>query len=581
MAVERVTGRVGAARDHWVGIVDAAHDKLAAKIDARKVAHVAGILEAFEADLAPHLAPLLAGIVDNPEIPQPIRELVAAITEPQHFTQSLLIGIAVGAVVSPVLVAATAPLTQVLANEAWSRGPTIPLSPDLLAASVIKGVVTEAQAASVAEQSGVSAGHFHTMVQTAGQSFGSAEALLLLRRGQIDQAEFERILHYSNTRNDFIPDILKLRYAPPPAGEVIAGALKAHLSDADATDKLAEAGIDPVNFPWMKATAGRPYGTMEGLQLLNRGLIDEARMRQVIAQSDVNPAYADDILHLRVYLPPARSVIPLLRSGAITEARARVLLQEHGLQPQDIDAYILNAQHTKAGTAKELTGAQVIRMYADRFIDRATAQTRLATAAYPPDQVTLLLDFADRQRAEKLMGALISKVGTLYVAHKLDRSTAATALNGGPVPAAVQADLFHVWDLERTANVHHPTPAQIVGAYRRQIITPLVTRTRLTQLGVSAADLPIVVADGFPPTTKRAELVALVQAVIDGDATFPAAGAVAAKTKDLSRADLVKLFDAKEITETQLHTRLMALGYDSAEADAIITLAKLAAAPGA
>src|SRR5205814_1318360 len=146
---------------------------------------------------------------------------------------------AVGAVVSPVLVAATAPLTQVLANEAWSTGPTIPLSPDLLAAAVIKGVVSEPNAASAAALSGVDASRFHTMVMTAGQSFGVAEALLLLRRGQIDRAEFDRIVKYSNTRDDFIPDILKLIYAPPPPGEVVAGALKQHLDATTARAKLA------------------------------------------------------------------------------------------------------------------------------------------------------------------------------------------------------------------------------------------------------------------------------------------------------------------------------------------------------
>jgi hypothetical protein len=505
--------KVAGAKEHWVGIVEAAHDRLAAKIDERKTAHVAGILEQFEQDLGPHLVPLLDGIVNNPAIPQPIRDLVSAITEPQHFTQSLLIGIAVGAVVSPVLVAATAPLTQVLANEAWSTGPTIPLSPDLLAAAVIKGVETEAGAASEARASGVDASRFHTMVMTAGQSFGIAEALLLLRRGQIDRAEFDRIVKYSNTRDDFIPDILKLMFAPPPPGEVVAGALKQHLDATTAKAKLAEAGIDPANFDWMLATAGRPYGTMVALQLLNRGVIDEARVRQVVAQSDVNPTFTDDILALRVYLPPPRSVVPMLRSGAITTARALQLLEMHGLSAQDAQAFVTEATHTKASTGKELTAAQVVRMYGDRFITRADATTRLTAAAFPPDQITLLLDFADHARTEKLTTALTSKVGTLYTAHKIDRSAATVALDAGPVPAAVQADLFHVWDLERAANVHHPTPAQVVGAFRRGEITALDTKTRLLNLGVQPADLAIIVADGWPPT-KGAEAKAAAAAVV-------------------------------------------------------------------
>lgn len=476
----------------WSGVGQAVHDRIAPAVDARKRDHLAGILETFESDLVPHLRPLLAGIVDNPDVPAPIRDLVAAITEPQHFTQSLLIGIALGAVISPVLATATAPFIQVLANETWQVNPSVPLTPDLLAAAVIKGVMSEADAGAVAATSGTDRNNFHTMTMTAGQSLGAGDALLLLRRGQITEAEFERIIRYSNVRNDFIPDVLKLMFAPPPTGEVIAGALKQHLPAAEAKQKLAEAGIDPVNFDWMLATAGRPYGTQQALELLNRGKITEDRVRQVIAQSDINPAFTDDILQLRVYLPPPRSIVPMLRSGAITEARARELFIDHGLQPQDADAFIREATHTKTGAAKDLTTAQVLGMYSDQFVDRPTATTRLVSVGYPADEITLLLDHADHVRDEKLIRGLVARVRALYVAHHLTRAEAAQAMNAAPVPDAAQTTLFHVWDLERAANVHHPTVTQVVAAYRRRDITDVQLHARLVALGVQAADMAIV-----------------------------------------------------------------------------------------
>lgn len=507
-------GVVTGAKAHWTGIAEAAHDALAAKMDARKMAHVAGVLERFESEIVPHLIPFLADHAENPNLPPEVRDLLGALVNPEHFTQSVLVGIAIGAVISPVLASITAPTAQLIASEVWAKQPVNPLSPDLLAASVIKGVLTESEAAGEALQSGVNAQHFGTMVNTAGQSFGVGEALLLLRRKQIDQAEFDRIVRYSNTRNDFIPDLLKLMYAPPAAGEVIAGAVKAHLTDAEAQAKLAEAGIDPANYAWLKASAGRPYGIEQALQLWNRGLIDQARVEQVIAQSDVNPTFTPDILGLRVYLPPPRSVVPMLRNGAITEARARTLLMHHGLSAEDADAFIAEAHHTKASAAKELTGAQVLRMFADGFLTAPDATARLVKVGYPADEITLLLDFATHQRAEKLTNALLSKVGTLYVSHHIDKAEAQGALTAGAVPAAAQADAFHVWDLERAANVHHPTTAQVVGAYRRGEIPPLECRTRLLSLGVLPADLALFVADGWPPT-KGAEARAAAALVVN------------------------------------------------------------------
>jgi hypothetical protein len=506
-------GKVAGMRDHWVGIVEAAHDKLAAKIDQRKTDQLATVLERFEADYVPTIAPLLEHVANDPAVPAPIRDLITTLTSPAHFSQSILLGIALGSVISPVLQAATAPFIQQLANVTWPQNPAVPLTPDLLAAAVIKGQLSEGQAASEAAVSGVDGPHFHTMVMTAGQSIGTEEALLLLRRNQIDMTEFTRIIEYSNVRNDFIPDILALKYAPVSGAEAVSGALKGHLSDADATTKLAESGVDPANYPWLKATAGRPYGTMEALQLWNRGLIDQARVEQVIAQSDVNNAYIPDILNLRVYLPPPRSIVPMLRSGAITSARALQLLQMHGLQAQDAQAFVTEATTTKATAGKSLTQSQVVAMYEAGFLTRGDATTRLAASGHPADEITLLLDYADQSRANKLRNALIAKVGSLYTAYKIDRSTATNALNGDTVPSQTQADLFKVWDLERTATVHHPTPAQVVGAYRRGEITAADCKTRLTNLGVQPADLGIIVADGYPPT-KGAEAKAAAAAVI-------------------------------------------------------------------
>lgn len=514
MTVDDRPGRAAGVRAHWAGIVDEAHDRISAKLDARKMDHLATVLERFETELGPRLVPFLAEHLDNPNLPDSVRDLLGAIVGPEHFTESLLIGIAVGAVIAPVLGAITAPTGQDIANEVWSHNPVVPLTPDLLAAAVIKGVLSEAQAAGIALHSGINSTAFHTMTMTAGQSIGTAEALLLLRRKQIDRTEFERIIRYSNVRNDFIDDILKLTYAPPPAGEVISGSLKGHLPPAEAQQKLGEAGIDPANFQWMHDTAGRPPGIEQMLHLWNRRKVVESDIDAAVRQSDINDHYLAAVKELRWYVPPVRSIMPMLRSGAIDDARATELFTEQGVRPEDIPGYLKEAHHTKGGTAKELTGSQVVRMYSDRFMDRGTASSRLALAGYPADEITLLLDFADHARTEKLTNALIAKVGTLYVAHKLTKSEASTALNADAVPAAQQADLFHVWDLERTAAVHKPTTAQVVGAYRRTEITAADCKARLLALGVQPGDLGIIVADGWPPT-KEAEAKAAALAVVN------------------------------------------------------------------
>jgi hypothetical protein len=508
-------GPLGGMIERIADAMHAGHERIRPAQSADKLAHLTHVLETIEQEYGPVLQPLVQHVLDDPNTPEQVRGLLAPLVEPTNLGQSLILGIAIGAVISPVLGAATAPFVQGIANNVWSHDTSVPLSPAELAVAVLKGVLTEAQAAPEASQSGISGSRFHTMVQNVGNAIGIQEALLLLRRNQITEAEFARIVHYSNIRSDFLPDILKLRYAPVSAAEAIAGALKQQLTPDEAKQKVSEAGIDPDQFEWMLATAGRPYGIQQALHLWNRGLIDEARVREVIAHSDVNPTFTDDILHLRVYLPPPRSVVPMLRHGGITEAQARDLLAKNGVPPEFVDGFIAEAGQTKTNAAKTLTESTVIRMFLAATMDEATARARLSALGYTAGDVDLLLQLANDQKRERYAGAIITRMHTLYVSHKADAVAVRTALSKDGIDAASTNDLLALWDVERAANVHVPSVAMVLHAYRQKYITPAECKRRLIALGVQSADMGIVVANALPPTHTPPEVTTFVNAVLD------------------------------------------------------------------
>jgi hypothetical protein len=393
------------------------------------------------------------------------------------------------------------------------------LSPAELALAVIKNTYPRAQAFAEAADNGVNASRFQVLIDNTGNPPGIAELLLLYRRGQISEATLAHGVRQSHIRDEWLDEVKALRFAPPPAGEVVAGRLKAHLSDADYRDKLGEAGIDPANASWMLATAGRPYGIEQALHLLNRGIISEARVREVVAQSDVNPNFTDDILHLRRYLPPVRSIMAMLRAGAIDDTEATRLFTENGMEAGDIPAYLREAHHGRTAQVRDLTSAQVVRMYGAKFMARAAAVAKLESLGYDATTANTLLDFADEAQTERYTNAVITRIHSRYVAHKLTDSEATNALNADHVPAAAQGELLRLWRIERDANIHVLSPAQVVAAYRRTQIGPAETKRRLLAVGVQQSDLAIVVADAFPPTefkpASKAATEALVLAVVN------------------------------------------------------------------
>lgn len=503
-----------AAHRLWTGIGEAIHAKIAPKIADAKHEAVARVLEQFEQELVPHLAPIVRNLLDNPALPPEVRDLLEATIDPEHFTQSLLVGIAIGSILSPILGAATQPLVTDIANNAWHNAQSMVLSPAEAALASLRHNPHVPDPALEATMSGLSQDRFDALVYNTGEPISIGDGLLLFRRGQMDDATLRTLVRQSRVRDEWYPYVLDLRYQPPGAGEVIAGRLKGHLSDADALQKLSEAGVNPNNYPWLLATAGRPPGIEQMLHLWNRGVATQADVDAAVRQSDINDAFLPFVRELRWYVPPVRSIMAMLRAGARTDAEATALFTENGVRAQDIPAYLAEAHHGRTATVREVSQSQVTRMYSARLIDRPTALARLIALRFTAPDANLLLDFADHARTERLQNALITKIGTLYVAHKIDRPTAITALSGDQVPADAQADLFHVWDLERAAAVHKPTVAQTIGAFRRTQITALQCKNRLLELGVQPMDIGILVADGWPPS-KPGDAVKAANEVIN------------------------------------------------------------------
>jgi hypothetical protein len=499
----------GQLKDALIG----AHDHLAEAIDARKRAHVENVLEAFEADLAPHLAPIIEQVLANPAFPDHMRSLVEQAGSPDHQFSSVVIGVAIGAILGPVLGAATAPFTQGLENEAWRTSPSRPIPLDVAVSGVLKNVLGPNDPADEALQAGINASRFGQMVETAGNSMGLGEAITLLRRAQLAGVTLDEVLQYSNTNPKFYDAIRMLVEVWPSTAEVLVGWTKGHLSDEQAIGLYLAQGNRLEDYEWQRDSVGRPPGPMEVLDLWNRTDIDETQVDDALKSSDLAPRFVPWVKQLRVYYPPVRSILPMLRAEAITPDQAGRYWDAQGV-PAELQAIFLKeAAHHTSSTVKQLTQAQIVSSYETRLMDRPTALLRLEALTYSGEDATALLDLADEKRTTALMNATVNMVGRRYVAYKLSKPDAAHALSTATVPNAAQLDLFRLWDIERAANVHVLTPASIIGAFRRGEIGAAECKRRLLEGGIAPDDLAIMVADGWPPGKPGAAQAAAAQVV--------------------------------------------------------------------
>ncbi len=563
-----------------------AHDALAPKIAAEHKQHIVDLLENFESDIAPLIAPFAQQLIDDPTIPDRVRQLLAPLAAPQHFGESIIIGIAIGSILSPVLGAAFQPEVQGIANLSWSANRSRPLTPDLLAAMALKGVSvrgnTQLGDGSLTDEaglSGISGERFAAMTQAAGQSLGLAESLLLERRNEWVNATIDEALAYSNMNPKFYASAKNLRYVPPPAGEIISARVKNHIGDAQAQTLLRHFGIDPAdtaggpisNYDWMLLAAGRPLGLEQMFSVMHRGGATMTDVEDTLRQSDINDHWAKFLPYLQYHYPPLFQVERAVKAGSMQPARAKVILGYEGYEAQDIDAVIAAAQTTATTTVHEASVSQILRMLEANLINEQEALQRIENHKLDPATAQLIIDLAAELRKETLLNATIRKVGTLYVAHRLSQVDAQAALNTAGVPVAAQHDLFFQWDIQRTATSHVPTPAMVVAAGRRQEIPPSEVKLRLNQLGIANADLAIFVADGWPPT-KSLEAQAAAAAVFNNLATWPPIlTGGAPPPKRLTVVQISQLYSAGTIGKAEATADLVTLGYSATTAAQLVS----------
>jgi len=521
--------KLSRAKQHWVDIAQAAHAVMTPVTNAAKTAATTAMLEQFESDIAPLVAPLAQKLLDNPDTPDELRDLLGVLTGPTHFGESVVIGIAIGALLSPVLGAALAPVVQTVANTAWSGAISadpgtggVPLSPEVLAAAVLKGGTTSGGLFSLsvdpyaeAAKSGIDTPRMDDLIHIAGQSFGLELALLLQRRGQLVGITLQDVLEYSNMNPKFYASAANAIYLPPTGPEVLSATRRGWLPDATARVYFGHAGIDPdLNYDWMLNATGHPVSFGQAVNLYHRKIFTLADLQLAAQREGLHPDYNDTIEPLTHHYPAVFQVLELVRTGAMTAERAATVLGYEGFEQVDIDSIVSTFNTSTSGKVKELSATQVTRAYEQKLITPAEATTRLTALNYDAPTVTLILAVADNAREDALLQATIKKVGNLYVGHKLTKADATTELGNAGVAADAITTLFKFWDIERGATAHSPSPAATVGAYRRGVITAADCKNRLQLLGISDADIPIIVADGYPPT-KTAEVQTAVNDVMN------------------------------------------------------------------
>lgn len=398
-------------------------------------------------------------------------------------------------VVGQLIGAALGPFQTSLANVVNSALPEVALSPADLALAVIRNELTEGDAAGEAAKSGINADRFHTLTRLTGDAPAPEAMAIALRRGFVDEGRYLTGIRQGRLRDEWAQLIQQLSTEDPSSTTALLAELKGQADHATAIGLYQRFGGNPDHYDLAYNVEGQGPSPLEAASAARRGIIGWGGIgagvisfEQAVHESAYRNKWLPVFRALAEYLPPPRTTTALHREGAITDAQASALFAKAGLPPDLIHAYLSSSTRARTAHARTLTEATVTKLYTDRLIQRQDAAAHLVTLGYTAAEAELILESVDLAVIERALRAAATRIGSLFVAHKVDATAAAAGLAALGVDAKSADELVTIWTHERAANVHTLTPAQVEAAFGLGLLDQPTAQARLEAEGYTAHD---------------------------------------------------------------------------------------------
>jgi hypothetical protein len=362
------------------------------------------------------------------------------------------------------------------------------LSPADAALAVLRGQINPLEGEEIALYAGIEPKDFQTLLYNTGEPPAAESMMEALRRGFIDDATFKQAILQSRIRDEWIPVMEQLRFAPMDTAMAIQAVVRNYIPSDEGKQIAEENGLLPEHYPILLEAHGRPLALGEALSLWNREEMTEEEVKQAIRESDIKDKYVDAALNLRYKIPPEHLIGTLVEKGGMTSKRAYELLVKAGYEADVAQSTITAFGGSKVAKAKTETEAQIVGMYETHMIDAEKAEAMLTHLGYTAADSQLLLNLARLKRERATQEAAAGAVRSAYLARHVDRSEAQSQLSALGLSAERAGYLLRLWDIELAGRRRTLTEAQIVKAAKAHKMDESEALQRLVGLGYSEDD---------------------------------------------------------------------------------------------
>ncbi len=354
------------------------------------------------------------------------------------------------------------------------------LSPDVLAAAIVRGLIPDpgilpvgpptgtgnvprfpvfnVDAEREAADAGLDLERLSVLVGNYGRPMSPEAAAAGVFKGILERVDFDRAIAEGDVRNEWAESIFENQRQIPSVADYVAARIRGWITTAEMNEGVARHGMSPADAHLLYLRTGRPAAPGQMATAAARGIdgpdgvpMNREQFLKGIAESDIRPEWGPMLWDTRYLYPPLFQLGRLVAAGAIDADTAADWATKDRYPPEVVTA--LHAFWSQPST-------QAASPWANR------ARSRLFTVAHN--------EFLDFSLDEAGARAVLAQVGA----------------------SDPEADtILELWQTERGIARLELTPAQVKKAYTKALYTEATALAELQERGMSPEDAATYLAE--------------------------------------------------------------------------------------
>lgn len=424
---------------------------------------------------------------------------------------------------------------------------------------------------------GINAGWAESMSTLAKTWPDLTTSLELVRRGKITPDQLAQWASYNGIDPAVTGILLNLVRNPISPADAALAVLRGNISQAQADAIATENGITPADFQTLVNNTGEPPGTQELLEAYRRGFIDQAQLERGIRQSRYRDEWISTLEKLRYSPMSVADAVDATVQAQLDPSSARDIADQNGLTPGAFDVLLATAGEPLSRTELEqlydrglIDKATVIQGLRESRLkmkynelafelhskilpiytiqnalrrggmDQAQAVASIMANGYSKADATAIVTSASQEQLQTYRDKVVTAVAAMYEDNLISESQAGGTIKGLGFTADQVKFITQSSEFRREAKMIQTAVNAIRAKYLGHHIALNDASGYLDSLGL--------------PSAQRDQLLALWQVEYG------------AYTRELTEAQVAKAVKLNLITADEGQARLVAMGYNAADA---------------